>query len=74
MYGGNWSYPSMSNLGSIIYYRQKLNLTQTIIEGGSDFKFTNLPGRFDHGSYRAAKLSDKENKDIAVTFQIVCSK
>jgi hypothetical protein len=51
-YGGNWSYQNVSNLGSIIYYRQRMNFTQTVLQGSSDFKFTNLPGRFDHGSYR----------------------
>jgi hypothetical protein len=51
-YLGNWSYENLSSLGSIVYYRQRLTLSQSVILGASVFSFGNLPGRFGQGSYR----------------------
>ncbi|MGD0550564.1 MAG: hypothetical protein ABSA81_08490 [Candidatus Bathyarchaeia archaeon] len=51
---GNWSYQNVANLGSIVYYTYKLNssLEYGDLAGISVFYVTNLPARFDHGSYR----------------------
>jgi hypothetical protein len=51
---GNWSYRNVANLGSIVYYTYRMNssLEYGNLAGNSVFYVTNLPSRFDHGSYQ----------------------